>query len=149
MLPSGLGVKVDVVDLVTSVVVSGEDNGANENLLSIGVEVLPAELENVRQVIADSLGAEDAVRDVDAEHDAVFVLLHGRDVARPNLQLVLRNHVAVARVVVIPVHHHHLESIHDTPEEDVVEMNAVPVSHPLVPLQADGYGHGRSIVGVF
>ena len=80
MLPSGLGVKVDVVDLVTSVVVSGEDNGANESLLSVGVEVLPAELENVRQVIADSLGAEDAVRDVDAEHDAVFVLLHGRDI---------------------------------------------------------------------
>ena len=77
MLPSGLGVKVDVVDLVTSVVVSGEDNGANE---SVGVEVLPAELENIRQVIADSLGAEDAVRDVDAEHDAVFVLLHGRDI---------------------------------------------------------------------
>lgn len=73
MLPSGLGVKVDVVDLVTSVVVSGEDNGTNESLLSVGVEVLPAELENVRQVIADSLGAEDAVRDVDAEHDAVTV----------------------------------------------------------------------------
>ena len=36
--------------------------------------------QNVRQVIADSLGAEDAVRDVEAEHDAVFVLLHGRDI---------------------------------------------------------------------
>ena len=57
--------------------------------------------------------------------------------------------MAVARVVKVPVHHAHLEAVHDAVEEDVVELDAVPVTHPLVVLQRDSHSHGRSIVGVF
>ena len=61
----------------------------------------------------------------------------------------LWDHVAISGVVEVPVHHAHLEGVHDAVEEGVVELDTVPVAHPLVPLEADGHGHGRSIVGVF
>ena len=61
----------------------------------------------------------------------------------------LRDHVAISGIIEVPVHHAHLEGVHDAVEEGVVELDAVPVSHPLVPLEADGHGHGGSIVGVF
>ena len=57
--------------------------------------------------------------------------------------------MAVARVVEVPVHHAHLEAVHDAVEEDVVELDAVPVTHPLVVLQRDSHCHGGSIVWVF
>ena len=55
--------------------------------------------------------------DVQVEHDAPFVLLDSRHVARPDLQLVLRHHVTVGWLVEVLVHLHHLQGPHDPPEE--------------------------------
>ena len=145
---AGVSVEVDVVDLVALVVVAGEDDSAYESLLSVGVEVVLALFVEIHQEISDCLSPEDAMGDIAAEHDAVLVLLHRSHVARPHLQLVLGDHVAVARIVVVPVHLAHLESVHDSVEEDVVELDTVPVPHSLVMLQVDGQGHRGAIIGM-
>ena len=61
---------------------------------------------------------ENLVGDVQVEHDAPLVLLDSRDVARPDLQLVLRHHVSVGWLVEVLVHLHHLQLAHDSSENE-------------------------------
>ena len=63
------------------------------------------------------LGPENFVRDVQVEHQAAFVLLDCGDVAGPDLQLVLRHHHTVGRLVEVLVHLDHLQLAHDPPGE--------------------------------
>ena len=64
------------------------------------------------------LSPEHLVRDIQVEHEAAFVLLDSRDVAGPDLQLVLRHQVTVGWLVEVLVHLHHLQLPHDPPEHD-------------------------------
>ena len=116
---AGIGVEVDVVNLVAFVVVAGEDDAANKSLLRVGVEVVLALFVEIYQEVA--------MRDIAVKHDAILVLRQGSHVARTRLQLVLGNHVAVARIVVVPVHLAHLERVYDEVEEDFIKLRDYPV----------------------
>ena len=64
------------------------------------------------------LSPQNLVRDIEVEHEPALVLLDSRDVARPDLQLVLRHHVSVGWLVEVFVHLHHLQFAHDPPEDE-------------------------------
>ena len=81
------------------------------------------------------------VANITAEHNATFELLDSCDISRPYFQFVLWDHVTSSWVIKILVHLHHLECVHDPPEECVVELDALGVRQLLDMLQCHSQCH--------
>ena len=59
------------------------------------------------------------------EQDSTFVLVHSCDVARPNAEVVLLDVVGSRGIVILSVVLSELQSLHDPPEQNVVQLKNV------------------------
>ena len=84
-------------------------------------------LEHLADLVEDGVRAEDLVRDLAAEEDLLLVLPDGRDVAGPQLQLVLLQDDGGLGVVVVTADELQLHLLHGLPQHDVEELHVVKV----------------------
>ena len=113
------------------VVVSGQEKGSKQSLLNSSSHVRNLFIDDVLEQLIGSLRPEDFMNDVATQHDATLELLDGSDIPWPDLKFVLWNHGTSPRIVKVFVHLNHFQREHDPPEQGVVELNGLAVTHLL------------------
>lgn len=98
---------------------------ADQFFLDVVLEVLFVDLVRILHVLQDGASCQDAMRDVQREHESALQLVDGLDVAGPHFQLLVRQQRWSRRIVKLAIDAQIVEHFVDFVEEDVVKLDAV------------------------